>query len=88
MRETAIAFDWCDESHKSFIAGETERIMQRKRTKEGEHIKQDWIAKVCDRAANKGLQQTADELIMTYRIAQAYKLAGKVAGESEHEEQV
>ncbi len=84
LREEAIALDWCNAdltNYKGLIEAETERIMERKRVKDDEgnesEVDQDWINTVCKRASQKGLRKTADELIMTYRIAQTYKLANK-----------
>ncbi|MFW5443052.1 MAG: type III-B CRISPR-associated protein Cas10/Cmr2 [Methylococcaceae bacterium] len=85
LRDTAYAFDWVNHKHSDLIQQETERIMGKKRDQEGNPLEKQWIQMVCDRVANKGLLPTADELIMTYRIAQAYKLAGQVAGNLKQE---
>ncbi len=87
LRDAAYAFDWTTPEHSEFIQQETERILGRKRDQEGKPLAKEWIRMVCDRVASKGLFHSADELIMSYRIAQAYKLADHIAGNLKQEEQ-
>lgn len=84
LRDEAIALSWVKddpEKYQTLVDKETQRILNKKRVLD-EHGKPksldaDWIDAVCERAKQTSLRQTADEMIMTYRIAEAYKLANK-----------
>lgn len=94
LRDEAIALSWAKddtENYKDLIDKETQRILNKKRVLD-EHGKPksldaDWIDAVCERAKQTGLRQTADEMIMTYRIAEAYKLAGEECKKETAEEE-
>ncbi len=75
LREVAIALDWCQDA--TVIEKETSRILQRKRNPDGSFISQGLITKICQRAAQTGLSQLANELIITRRFAAAYQLTNK-----------
>lgn len=87
LRATAKALTWSNgqtnTNHNELIQNETARILKRKRKEGGESMDEDLINTICERAARVGLDKVADELIMTYRIAQAYKLAGACPAEKE-----
>lgn len=90
LREESFAIkNWCDQedaTHQKLIRKETRRILERKRDKEDNPIKEKWIAAVCERAASKGLAQAANELILTRRFAEALLLATNNQNDQTREE--
>jgi len=88
LRDESIALDWAEkpDNYATLINAETQRILAKKRTNDEEGkqqvLKQEWIDTICERAKQNGLRKTADELIMTYRIAQAYKQADRKTQEN------
>jgi CRISPR-associated protein Cmr2 len=84
LRELSFALNWCEPQHKPFIEQEVSRILKRKRNKEGSPMEDVVIAGICKRAAAVGLARLANELIITRRFAEVYKLSGEtVLGEGE-----
>lgn len=87
LRDESMALDWINKpkNYQDLIDAETQRILSKKRKKnnngEYQSLDDEWIDIVSERAKQNGLRKTADELIMTYRISQAYKQAGRKAQE-------
>ena len=83
LRDESIALDWAEkpDNYATLINAETKRILTKKRTKNQQPLDQNWIDAICERAKQNGLRKTADELIMTYRISQAYKQADRTKQE-------
>lgn len=78
LREESFSLSWCkldNDTHKTLIENETQRILEHKRTLEDESPNDKLINAICKRASNKGLREVANELILTRRIAEAYLLA-------------
>lgn len=73
LRDESLSLDWGNTPVPSeLISAETARILDAKRNTEGK-IKNKWKDKVTKRVQKKGMRVAADELIMTYRIAEAYQ---------------
>lgn len=77
LREESISLDWKDrdKDHLNLLEWETRRILNKKQITDSKETEEDWVKTICDRVKQKGMREAADELIMTYRIAQAYKQA-------------
>ena len=93
LREESISLEWSNEDpakYETLITAETRRILGRKRKHTNDSaddlVDSHWADAVANRAKEKGLAKTADELIMTYRIAQAYKLSGYEPPKKEKQE--
>jgi CRISPR-associated protein Cmr2 len=91
LREQSNALDWCNDKpeYTALIKAETRRILERKRVNNSEGsentLDEQHIEAICERAGSAGLRKTADELIMTYRFAQACQQAEKTTTEVEHD---
>lgn len=75
LRDESFALNWGSSVvPDNLIKEETARILDAKRTPDGK-IKHEWVKKIMNRVAKKGMRIAADEMIMTYRIAEACRLA-------------
>jgi len=87
LRDESIALDWQQKPDKYdvLVNAETRRILGKKRVEDADgdnkELDAEWIDAICGRAEQRGLRNTADELIMTYRISHAYKQADKTKQE-------
>ncbi len=83
LRDESIALDWCNDKpeYTALIKAETRRILERKLVKDSDgnenKLDEQLIEAICERAGSTDLRKTANELIMTYRFAQASKQAVK-----------
>jgi CRISPR-associated protein Cmr2 len=85
LRDESLALDWGETPvPKELIEKETRRVLDAKRTPEGK-IENKWVENVMQRVAEKGMRIAADELIMTYRIAEACKQAQGQASDQQQE---
>lgn len=78
LRDEAYALDWCKEdnpNHRELLIKETRRILEHKRTHNDEAPDEALIDAICQRVAEKGMANAANELILTRRFAQACQLA-------------
>ena len=69
---------WCDPKvpkYSELITKETQRILLRKRTADGEQPNNETITAISERAGKIGMAEVADELILMRRFAQAVRLA-------------
>lgn len=87
LREESFSLNWCKQnntSHQKLIKNETQRILEHKLTPENESPNDELINIICKRASDKGLNEVANELILTRRIADAYLLAQDNNKEKDH----
>ena len=78
LRDESYALDWCKQNnadHQELLIKETRRILEHKRTPEDEAPDEALIEAICQRVAEKGMMNAANELILTRRFAQAFELA-------------
>lgn len=86
LREEALSLEWCDltlPAHQTLITLETERILLRKRTADGEQPTGDTIRAISQRAGKIGMSNVANELILMRRFAEATRLAKQPKAQSE-----